>query len=95
MVWRGDDECVVILEAKYKAAENRDDVNQVLTYALSYRIPTIVLVLPAESEADRGLTVVGEVQGIRVLRYRINLAAIDLELEEVAFIAAIAPLILS
>src|SRR5690606_3465600 len=29
----------LVLEAKYKTAENRDDVNQVLAYALSYRIP--------------------------------------------------------
>ncbi len=95
VVRRGEDECVVVFEAKYKVAENRDDVNQVLAYALSYRIPQIVLVLPAESEADRGLTVVGEVQGIRILRYRLNLAAANLDGEESAFIAAIEPLIAS
>lgn len=90
-----NDECVVVLEAKYKIGENRDDVNQVLAYALSYRVPQILLVLPAESEADRGLTVVGEVHGIRVLRYRINLAAVDLDVEEAAFIAALEPLLAS
>lgn len=96
VVVRGDDDdCVVVFEAKYKVAENRDDVNQVLAYALSYRIPQIVLVLPAESEADRGLTVVGEVHGIRVLRYRLNLAAPNLDFEEAAFIAAVQPLIAS
>src|SRR5262249_45193165 len=38
----------LVLEAKYKTAENRDDINQVLGYALSYRLPRIVIVLPAE-----------------------------------------------
>ena len=84
---------VVIGEVKYKTVEGRDDVNQVLAYSLSYRAPVIVLILPAESVTGRGLSEVGNVGNVRVCRYRFNLAAADLELEEREFGEIIAGLL--
>lgn len=76
---------VLIGEVKYKAHESRDDLNQVLAYALSYRAPVIVLVLPAESHDERGLSDIGYIAGVRLCRYRFDLAADDLEIEESQF----------
>jgi 5-methylcytosine-specific restriction enzyme subunit McrC len=93
VVIRKPDHHVVIGEVKYKASESRDDINQVLAYSLSYRAPTIVLILPAESSAERGLSEVGRVGHVRVCRYRFNLAAADLEAEERDFGEAIGRLL--
>jgi 5-methylcytosine-specific restriction enzyme subunit McrC len=83
----------LVLEVKYKTAEHREDLNQVLAYALSYRIPRIVVVLPADGSATGGLSTIGEVSNIRVLRYRLNLAAADLQREELDLGAALRPLL--
>lgn len=93
VVRRPGGEYLLVLEAKYKVSENRDDINQVIAYALSYRIPQIVIVLPAEAPADKGLDTIGEMHGIRVLRYRLNLSATDLQGEERDFAAALRPLL--
>jgi len=85
IVIRGEHGSAVIGEVKYKGLENRDDINQVLAYALSYRVKKILLVLPAEQDRERGLAHVGRVGDIELQRYRIDLAACDLAAEERAF----------
>ncbi len=81
VVRRGADH-PLIGEVKYKTLETRDDRYQVLAYGLSYRARDIVLILPAGSPESSGLAGVGEVNGIRVHRYRFDLAATDLNAEE-------------
>ena len=82
IVVRRDTEYPLIGEVKYKSLENRDDRYQVLAYGLSYRARDIVLILPTDGVDSSGLVDVGEVNGIRVHRYRFDLAAGDLDAEE-------------
>lgn len=84
-VVRQSDYLDLIIEVKYKARENRNDIEQVLTYSMSYRAPVVVLVLPAETSADHGLSDIGTVNGVRVCRYRFDLSAASLPSEERAF----------
>ena len=72
----------IVVEVKYKSKENRSDINQVLTYALCYRVECVVVLLPAEAMSERGLVEVGTVNGVEVYRYRVNLANGDLGEEE-------------
>lgn len=75
----------LIAEVKYKSSENKADRYQVLAYALSYRTRDIVLVLPADTTEPSGLVDVGEVNGVRVHRYRFDLATADIDAEEARF----------
>lgn len=76
---------VLVGEVKYKADDNRDDINQVLAYALAYRVSKVVLVLPADVSRPAGLGLVGKIGGVSVYRYRVNMATNDLETEEREF----------
>jgi 5-methylcytosine-specific restriction enzyme subunit McrC len=82
----------VIVDAKYKLWLAREDINQVLAYALSYRALNCVLVLPSESAAERGLSLVGTVGTVRLWLYRIHVGSEDIVEEESAFSHAIAAL---
>lgn len=93
VVVRRGGEYPLIGEVKYKTLENRDDRYQVLAYGLSYRTREIVLVLPADSAAQAGLSEVGEVDGHRVYRYRFDLAAANIDEEERRFGEALQALI--
>ena len=72
----------VVAEVKYKARDSRDDINQILTYALTYGVHRAVLLLPADAESEGGLTEVGAVGGVEVYRYRVDLGCNALEDEE-------------
>jgi len=72
----------IVVEVKYKSKENRNDINQVLTYALCYRAECALVLLPAESGGEPGLVEVGTVNSVEVYRYRVNLASGDLREEE-------------
>lgn len=80
----------VIVDAKYKPARGgpaRDDINQAITYAVSYRAPAAVIVQPrdaAPSERNSGMRLHGSVAGIEVYQYVFDLAA-DLSGEERRF----------
>lgn len=93
VVIRGPDGGVLIAEVKYKSSEKRDDIDQVLAYALSYRAPVVLLVLPAQSSGDRGVSHVGIVDGVRVLRFRFDLSADDLNSSEADLVACVASLL--
>lgn len=79
----------IVLEVKYKPAETRADINQVLTYALSYESPQVLLVLPCDSGAVQGLSHIGTIRGVTVSRYSFDLAAPDLSAAEAAFADAV------
>jgi 5-methylcytosine-specific restriction enzyme subunit McrC len=85
VIQRSAGDCHAIVEVKYKAVEKRDDINQVLAYALTYRVPRIAIVLPAEQGAPAGISTIGRVQTINVVRCRLDLAADDLDAEEHRF----------
>ena len=93
IVVRRGAECPLIGEVKYKSLEKREDRYQVLAYGLSYRARDVVLVLPADSAASAGLASVGEINSLRVHRYRFDLSATDLAAEEARFGAAVGNLL--
>ncbi len=76
----------LLLEIKYKPADakpDRGDLNQAITYAVSYRCPHVVLVQPRaeRSTTQSGIHQLGTIRGIQVSQYIYDLAA-DLEVEE-------------
>lgn len=83
----------LLLEVKYKSWPDRSDYNQAITYAASYKVSVIVLVHQASKREDAGLSEVGRVGSITIMRYGILLDAASLEDEERAFSAAIFNLI--
>jgi 5-methylcytosine-specific restriction enzyme subunit McrC len=82
---------LVVLDVKYKPAEKkpeRDDLNQVITYAVSYRSPAVVVVQPRADGASRqGLIHLGDIDGRAVYQYVVDLSG-DLEAEEAAMVTA-------
>lgn len=75
----------VIAEVKYKDKPNRDDINQAVTYALSYRCARSVLVHQLKEGQHARVRHIGKVAGIEVIAYGFDLAAADLKVEEVQF----------
>ena len=86
----GDALYPVLLDVKYKPHDkdpDRGDINQVVTYAASYRCPAVVLVHPRGHTPDApiGLLPVGDMGSLRVYQFVMDLSAADLEAEEATF----------
>lgn len=81
-------ECVVV-EVKYKDKPDRGDINQAITYALTYRCSRVVLAHQSKINGPRGLRRIGVVNGITVDAYAFDLGRADLEAEEQAFAATV------
>lgn len=83
----------LLIEVKYKPAKptvDRDDLNQTLTYGVSYRTPELVIAQPrAGGSAIAGLRPLGTLAGMNVSLYVFDLDAEDLEDEEHRFVQAI------
>lgn len=75
----------VVAEVKYKDKPNRDDINQVLGYSLSFRTKRVILVHQRGANKPRGIQPVGTVDGVKVETYAYDLANADLVAEEKAF----------
>ncbi len=65
-------------DVKYKPRYTREDLNQVITYALSYGVTDSVLFLPALAEREAGLTEIGKIRGIQVYQYALWLGSAEL-----------------
>ena len=79
----------LIVEVKYKDYPNRNDINQAITYAVTYRTDRVILVHqwdPA-TKVTRGFTHLGVMNGINLDTYAYDLGREDLEAEEKAFAA--------
>lgn len=79
-----DGQSCMVGDVKYKTAPTRDDLNQVLTYALRYSVPKAVLV-DLSSSSTGELERLGSVAGIEVYVYGFALSAADLDSEETTF----------
>lgn len=75
----------VITEVKYKERAARDDINQVITYALCYGTQRAVLAHQSRPGAPKGLSHIGTIRGIRIEGYAFDLGAEDLDAEEQTF----------
>lgn len=62
-------------DAKYKLRYTREDLNQVISYAVSYGVKVAILFLPALSTNDVGLRQVGTIKGIRIYQYTLWLGS--------------------
>ena len=80
---------VVVLDAKYKPAEGkpaRDDLNQVITYGVSFRADAVVVVQPRADASERhGLIHLGDIDDRAVYQYVVDLSG-DLADEEDALV---------
>ena len=83
----------LIAEIKYKSFPNRDDVNQVITYAASYRLANVVLVHQADQAIHIGLHLHGQIGNVQVWRYGFPLSQECLEDEERKFAEAMVGLV--
>jgi 5-methylcytosine-specific restriction enzyme subunit McrC len=68
-------------DVKYKPRYTREDLNQVISYALCYDVPVAVLFLPALAEHEAGLTDIGKIKGIGVYQYAMWLGSTELSQE--------------
>jgi 5-methylcytosine-specific restriction enzyme subunit McrC len=75
----------LIAEVKYKEKPDRSDINQTITYALSYDTTRALLVHQSKPGSPNGLYLIGTIHGIRIEGYAFDLGAADLDAEEAAF----------
>jgi 5-methylcytosine-specific restriction enzyme subunit McrC len=82
----GSQKYVTLIEVKYKdISDIKDEINQVLTYAISYRCPNVVLAHPKIGDQATGLLLGGKIDNITLYHYVFDLAADDLDKEEKKF----------
>lgn len=75
----------LIAEVKYKEKPTREDYNQAITYAVSYRSDRVILVHQNKPGAATGLRRIGTMNGIVLDSYAFDLSKADLGSEEDAF----------
>lgn len=71
-----------VVEIKYKEKPDRPDVNQAITYAVTYRTNRVILVHQRKIGTAGGLQRLGIMNGITIDSYGFDLAREDLEDEE-------------
>jgi 5-methylcytosine-specific restriction enzyme subunit McrC len=74
----------VVVEVKYKevkAGPDREDINQILGYGMSYRTTNLVLAYPLRPGGAGGLQLIGRIDSTEVYSYAFDLNG-DLEREE-------------
>jgi 5-methylcytosine-specific restriction enzyme subunit McrC len=81
IVVRGNNRDLLVGDVKYKISPAREDINQVLAYALRYGSAKALLVCFSGSLSNK-LELLGTVGDIRVYRYAFPLSASDLDHEE-------------
>jgi 5-methylcytosine-specific restriction endonuclease McrBC regulatory subunit McrC len=82
----------IVIDAKYKLPDpvaEREDINQVVTYATAYGTQKALLVMPYHEGTKAGLWYVGRVGAVHVYQYNIDLAAVDGVAERKRWCAAI------
>ena len=75
----------LIAEVKYKDKPTREDYNQAITYAVTYRSDRVILVHQNKPGAPTGLRHIGTMNGIVLDAYAFDLSQKNLDAEEQAF----------
>lgn len=77
----------VIADTKYKdfKVPTRSDIEQAVTYAASYRTPSVVIIHPRVEQSVHGLRLLGRIEPFAVYDYAFDLAARNPNLEEAKF----------
>ncbi len=73
---------VAVLDAKYKANVGRDDLNQLIAYAVTYRVENVLVVAPQMDGEATSVELIGRIGLLRLLLVRVNLASVDAEAQE-------------
>lgn len=78
----------LIIEVKYKKTKlpDRDDINQIIGYAVSYRSSTVVIVHPRIPGGRSGLHILGRIHPLTIYHYVFDLAVENAEEEEKKFV---------
>lgn len=82
-----DEAMSLVIDVKYKSLKNladRADLNQIISYAVSYGSRYGVLVFPANERCPPGLQCLGSISGIEFFQYFMKLDSTDIENEESA-----------
>lgn len=77
-------------DVKYKLRYTREDLNQVISYAVSYGVKVAILFLPALSTNDVALRQVGTIKEIRVYQYTLWLGSDRLSQSAEQMVSAVA-----
>ncbi|SET98275.1 5-methylcytosine-specific restriction enzyme subunit McrC [Hymenobacter actinosclerus] len=85
---------VAVFDVKYKPKKpERDDLNQILAYAMSYQVPVVGIISLAEMGKPSKLTFMGEIGMAKVYHYALQLGNNDLASEEAAITEVLLSLI--
>jgi 5-methylcytosine-specific restriction enzyme subunit McrC len=85
----------LVIDAKYKIAApraGRSEINQVVTYAVRYKVNKAVIVMPYHAGTERGMRLIGAISGIDIYQYTFDLGAKEYEAEEALWASAIGDL---
>jgi 5-methylcytosine-specific restriction endonuclease McrBC regulatory subunit McrC len=85
----------LIIDVKYKNIErpDREDLNQIIGYACSYRAPNVVILHPKKKNSVAGLNLLGRIDKLHVYHYAFDLASENPEQEEEKLFSEILSLI--
>lgn len=85
----------IVIDVKYKSIKNvadRDDLNQIISYAASYKSACGLLIFPANEHNKSGIISIGKISNMEFFQYFVDLSNADIESEEEALIEAVAAL---
>lgn len=92
----GDRQVNIVVDVKYKSISsvaNRDDLNQIISYAASYNSVCGILIFPANSDNKTGMVNLGKIRGVEFYQYFMDLGRPDIESEESVLVKALAEVI--
>jgi 5-methylcytosine-specific restriction enzyme subunit McrC len=75
----------VVIDVKYKEKVERADINQVVTYAATYRTDLAILVFQYSGFGQIGLRLIGSIDDLKVYAYAFDLNALNLKDQEEQF----------
>ena len=83
----------IVCEIKYKTKIDRPDINQAVTYAVTFGVRLTVLIHIEAPNTKHGLYKLGQTGDVAVYGYAFNLSAVDLDQEEKALAASLTSLL--
>lgn len=83
-----------VADVKYKPSRRgsrpaRVDLNQVISYGVTYRAEKVLVIQPLSGQGEGGLVQLGKIDRLLVFQYLFNLGSNDLAVEERRFIEAV------
>jgi 5-methylcytosine-specific restriction enzyme subunit McrC len=78
----------LVVDVKYKSAPSREDVNQIVTYAVRYGIKKVLVVCLSSATSGR-MERLGTISGIEVHCYEFSLSAASLDTEEALLVSTV------